>query len=433
VKGHLVMSQKELRRLSVFEQVKAGQKTLKVAADVLGLSYRQCRRSYKRFVAQGEAGLVHGNRGRPSNRRKPEQFKQQVLDRYKHRYKPLDFGPTLAAEKLSAEGLAVHPETLRRWTLAAHLRQKRCRRASHRSWREPKAHFGQLVQMDGSHHRWFGPEQPQACLMTMVDDATGTTLALMDTQETTSLAMRALWAWIERYGIPRALYTDRKNVFITDREPTLEEQLAGEEPKTAFGKACETLGITIITAHSPQAKGRVERKHQVFQDRFLKELALKRITRISTANTLLCNGFVEGLNEKFAKAPRHPQDYHRPLPQGICLQDVFCFEQTRVVQNDWTLRFENQHYQILETNHVLPRPKEKVLVRIRLDETLHLLYRGQELEYIKLTAQQLSQRQGERPPPQPPSAPPKETDRRRPADHHPWRRGYPLMTPENRK
>jgi len=436
MEGHLLMSEKERRRKSAFDRVKTGGLSQKAAAMVLGLSYRQCRRSYKRYRKEGDQGLMHRSRGRPSNRAKPAAFKRKVLKRYKQRYAPLDMGPTLAAEKLAEEGLEVHPETLRRWTLEEGLRRKRCKRATHRSRRERKGHFGELVQMDGSHHCWFGPERPQTCVMDMVDDATGITLALMDEEETTELAMRLLWAWIKRYGVPRALYTDKKNVFVTDREPTLEEQLAGQEPKTAFGKACEKLGIDIIPAHSPQAKGRVERKHGVFQDRFLKELALRGITRIPTANTLLLNGFVEGLNDKFALEPVHREDYHLPLPKDIRLEDVFCFEYSRVVQNDWTIRFENRHYQVLEANRPLPRPKNKVLVRVRLDGRLHLLYQGHALAYQTLSQPELRRRHGitpQAPEPQDIALVPKAPARHRPPDNHPWRQGCTLMRAETRK
>src|SRR5690606_23484094 len=163
----------------------------------------------------------------------------------------------------------------------------------HRERRERRARFGELVQVDGSHHRWFGPDGRQCCLMNLVDDATGCTYSLMFEEETTEAAMQVLWGWITRYGIPQALYVDRKSVYITDREPTVEEQLAGQEPLTAFGHACAKLGIQLITAYSPQAKGRVERNHAVYQDRLVKELRLQGLTTIAEANTLLTCGFVD--------------------------------------------------------------------------------------------------------------------------------------------
>jgi len=215
-----------------------------------------------------------------------------------------------AGRRTGRSGRVLDHETLRRWLLGAGLWQKRRKRSKHRARRERKAHFGELVQLDGSHHRWFGPERAESCVMDMVDDATGLTMALMAEQETTEAAMRLLWQWVERYGVPQALYVDRKTVFITDREPTLEEQLAGQAPMTAFGNACAKLGIVLIPANSPQAKGRVERRHGVLQDRLVKELALRGITRIPTANRLLANGFIDGLNAKFA----------RPSVGSVCLR-----------------------------------------------------------------------------------------------------------------
>ncbi len=231
--------------------------------------------------------------------------------------------------------------------------------------------------------------------MNMVDDATGATLGLMDHQETTEAAMRQLWRWIERFGIPVALYTDKKNVYLTDREPTIEEQLAGKEPRTAFGTACEKLGIEIIAAHSPQAKGRVERSNGTYQDRLVKELSLRGISTCATADKLLNNGFSEELNAKFAVAPLEEEDYHRPVPKGLELEDVFCFEEHRVLQNDWTIRHENRYYQILKDNTPLPKPKDKILVRTRLDATVHLLYRDKPLAFRPISVKQLQQQRSQ--------------------------------------
>jgi len=227
--------------------------SLSDAARRLKISYRQCLRSYRTYREDGAKGLIHRSRGRPSNRAKPEEFRREAIKRYDEKYE--DFGPTFVAEKLAEEGLVLDHETLRRWLLAEDKWKKKRKHRKHRSRRERKAYFGELVQLDGSHHCWFGPEHPGSCLMNMVDDATGTTLSSMADEETTEAAMGTLWLWIERYGVPSALYTDKKNVFVTDREPTIEEQLAGMEPRrcVAFGKACEKLEIEIITANSPRA------------------------------------------------------------------------------------------------------------------------------------------------------------------------------------
>lgn len=415
MEGHLVMSAKERRRKVEFESVREGRLSIKEAAGRLDLSYRHCRRAYKRFREEGDVGLVHRRRGQRSNRAKPEAFKEAVLLRYRERYE--GFGPVLAREKLAEDGYELARETLRGWLIEANLRQAVRKRSGHRKRRERKAHLGELVQMDGSHHQWFGEAEPQSCLMDLVDDATSKGIALMGEQETTELAMKTLWQWCEHYGIPQALYVDKKNVFVTDREPTIEEQLAGEEALTEFGKACKKLGIEIITANSPQAKGRVERKHAVFQDRFVKELGLQGITTIKEANELLQNGFVDALNHKFARSPLSETDFHRPVEAGCDLREIFCFEKIRVVANDWTVRCENRFYQILKQNNPLPRPRQKVTVRRLLDGTIQLLYRDKKLKFKEIAQPATPPRYTEPAKPRPGA----QKKKYKPAPDHPWR------------
>jgi hypothetical protein len=424
------MSRKELERKTVLELVEAKRLTLVEASARLHLSYRQTLRVFSRFVAQGDAGLVHRRRGQVSNRAYPAAFRNKVLRRYRERYKVHDLGPTLAAEKLAAEGLVVDHETLRRWLLEEGDWKKRRKRKLHRLRRARRTRFGELVQMDGSHHKWFGPEHGAACLMNMVDDATGTTLALMEHQETTSAAMRLLWRWIERYGIPLALYTDKKNVYVTNRDASFEEQLAGEGPRTAFGRACEKLGIEIITAHSPQAKGRVERFNGTYQDRLVKELALRRITTIKRADQLLEEEFCGILNGKFAQPPLEQEDCHRPLPKALDLDNVFCFEEHRTLQNDWCIRYENRYYQVLKDNTPLPKPKDKILVRTHLGGHSQLLYKDKPLAFRPISLRELHRqhsRQEKRPAP---CVPPKAPSTKKPAQNHPWRQGCSLMRNE---
>lgn len=388
MEGHLLMSRKELTRKTILELVSSNRITLQEASSRLCLSYRQTLRVYRRFRSEGDAGLVHRRRGVVSNRSYSASFREQVLCAYRQRFKAHDLGPTLAAEKLAELGLFVDHETLRRWLLLSGDWKKRRKRRSHRSRRERRFHFGELVQMDGSHHDWFGAAHGKCCLMNMVDDATGRTMGLLDHQETTEAAMNLLRQWIERYGIPHALYTDRKNVYITDREPTLEEQLAGEEPLTAFGKACNKLGIEIITAHSPQAKGRVERSNGTYQDRFVKELALRGVTTLALANEVLSNGFTDGLNARFAIEPAQAEDYHRPLPGGLDMDSIFCHETHRTLSNDWTLRHNNLFYQILNCNKPLPKPKDRVLVRTHLDGRIQLIFHDKILAFTFISPEQ---------------------------------------------
>lgn len=423
---HLRMSREELERKRVMEQALEGRISLRMAAQWLGVSYRQAVRIRQRFRAEGAKGLVHRSRGRPSNRQKSEHFKRKVLKRFEQRYRAFELGPTLLAEKLAQDGLAVDHETLRRWLIEQGYWTKRRKRAQHRARRERKHHFGELVQMDGSHHLWFGPERARTCVMQMVDDATGVSLSLMAEQETTEAAMRLLWMWCERFGVPQALYTDRKSVFVTDREPTLEEQLADQTPLTVFGKACKKLGIAIIPANSPQAKGRVERKHAVLQDRLVAELALGGVKTIAGANALLQKGFMDHLNQKFSQAPLDPQDAHRPLPTHIDLADVFCFEEERTLSNDWTVRSQNRYYQITRDNAPLPKPKDKILLRRRLDGQLLLFYKGRSLRYQALTPAQYQRHQ--------PQPKPERQERPAPTGKgSPWRQNCTLMFSDTRR
>jgi hypothetical protein len=385
--GTLLMSRKDCRKVQVLSRVKEGLITVGRAAELMGLSYRQAKRLWKRYRDGGEKAVIHRGRGAASNNHLDPELKEKALNRYREAYQ--GFGPTLAVEKLSEEDrlAPISRETLRLWLLEAGLWQRHRRRRPYRKRREPKHHFGELVQLDGSHHRWFGEEHNSFCLMNMVDDATGTTLAIMSEQESSEAAMRILWAWIERYGIPVALYCDLKNIYLIDAEPTVEEQLEGKLPKSAFGLACEKLGIQIISAHSPQAKGRVERNHGVYQDRFVKELRLRGAKSIAEANMILSGGFVEKLNKKFARQPMENEDLHVRLTAHQDLRDIFCFEQTRSVSQDWVVRNDNHYYQLSRGKESLPRAGSKVTVRVWLDESVHILHRGRRIPFKEFEPQ----------------------------------------------
>ena len=374
------MSRKERDWLRVLERVKKKEITLRQASQIMNGSYRQCLRRYKRYKKEGDKGLVHQGRGRRSNRAKDPETRKAMIERYQERY--ADFGPTLAAEKLEKDGYQVDHETLRRWLIKQRLWKKRRKRSPHRSWRERRGHFGELVQMDGSHHNWFEDRGDVCCLMNMVDDATGKTLSLFDEQETTAAAMMLLWKWIDKYGIPAALYTDRKNVYVPDQKTSAKAELSGQEALTQFGRACKSLGIRIIEAHSPQAKGRVERSNGTYQDRLVKELRLEEISDIASANKLLGESFVEELNEKFAVDSREKADFHRSA-KGRDLRSIFCVEEERALTDDWIVRYDNGYYQMARQSERPPTSK-KAMVRRYLNGELHFNYRGKDLEYREL-------------------------------------------------
>ncbi|MCX6354111.1 MAG: ISNCY family transposase [Candidatus Aureabacteria bacterium] len=380
--GMLEMSEKERERLRVMDSVKGLRIRLKKAAELIGVSYRQSKRIYRRYREEGDKGLVHRSRGRVSNRRKDPIMREKVLERYRERYE--GFGPTLASEKLEKEGYKVHDETLRLWLLEEGLWVKKRKRGKHRSWRERKEHRGEMVQMDGSMEDWFEGRGEEAVLMDMVDDATGEGTAEFHEGETTRAAMLTLWGYIDENGIPVSLYVDRDTIYVSDRQATVGEDLKGEKPLTQFGSAVKKLGIKIILALSPQAKGRVERRHGVLQDRLIKEMRLEEISTRKEGNAFLKGGFLKEMNRRFSVEPKSDVDFHRPIPEGLDLRTVFCFEEERVVDNDWTIRWKNRIFQIMKGNRVLPPARKKVTVQELLEGRVHIVYRGEEVAYEEI-------------------------------------------------
>src|SRR6267378_7320096 len=316
--GRIGMSQKELRRVEVLARVKRRDLKVVDAASLVNVSYRQAKRLWKRYREEGAAGLQHRSAGRSSNRACDQKFRQQVLRRVRDKYGGAvgeRFGPTLAAEHLESEdGLKIHPETLRRWMLTEGLWSRERKRRRHLLRRERKEHFGELVQMDGSFHPWLEERGPEGCLIDMVDDSTNTTWAQLGEQETIWAVADALRSWIARYGVPLALYVDWKNLY--KRPATPGERLRGEEPITQFGRMCAKLGIEVIAANSPQAKGRVERMHGTHQDRLVKKLRRKQITSHAQANVYLEREYLPEHNQRFARAAAKTEDYHRGAPRA---------------------------------------------------------------------------------------------------------------------
>jgi transposase len=415
-----MLSDKERRRLIACERVAAEELSVTEAAGLLGISVRQMRRSLARHGAEGDAGLVHGLRGRASNRGAESSRKARVLARYAERYE--GFGPTLAAEKLASEGLEVHRETLRRWLIEQERWKARPRRVRHRSSRPRLPHFGELVQIDGSPHDWFEGRRGRCCLMQMVDDATGVREMLLSEGETTEAAMRLLVAWIERHGVPAALYSDHGGVYVVNRAPTIDEQLEDRRPLSAFGAACERLGIAIITASSPQAKGRVERANGVAQDRLVKELRLAGASTIEQANELIASGWLDEINARFGREPAEPRDFHRPLRRDERLSEIFAVRTERTVAADFTIRLHNRFLQIIKQPG-LPRPKEKVIVAERLDGSLAIEFRGHTLLHRDVTDVHRATR------PSPTETRPPRSTAHAPAADHPWKRSWQEWQP----
>jgi transposase len=405
-------------------RVKAGTLSLRSAATVLAVSYRQAKRLVRRYRAEGAKGLQHQSAGRASNHARPTAERERVLALVREKYSgAMDerFGPTLAAEHLASEdGVAVHHDTLRRWMVAAGLWSRARTRSAHRARRERKAHFGELVQLDGSFHRWYEGRGPRGCLMNLVDDATGRTLARLGAEETIWAAVEVVRRWIDAHGVPLALYTDWKNVYV--REPTAEEQATGIVPLTQFGRMCAAVGIQIIAANSPQAKGRVERNHGTHQDRLVKKLRRLGIADDAAANAFLETTYLPEHNTRFAQAPASAEDFHRRAPSRAALDRAFQLEETRVLSHDWVIRYDTRYLQVARQSPLAPA-RSTVLVRESVTGAIELRYRGRLMRWTEIPA----------PPPKPavttrtrPALPvPAPAPRRGQSADHPWHQAVP--------
>lgn len=382
------MSKRELGRVEVLARVRRRELRVVDAAALIRVSYRQAKRLWKRYREEGAVGLKHRSAGRRSNRAYAERFRQRVLGLVREKYGGgvgERFGPTLAAEHLAAEdGLELDAETLRRWMRAEGLWSRARRRRRHRRRRERKEHFGEMVQIDGSFHRWLEERGPEGCLMDLVDDATNTTLARLGEEETIWAAAGALRAWIERYGVPMKLYVDWKNLY--KRAANTQERLRGEEPITQFGRMCQKLGIEVSAANSPQAKGRVERIHGTHQDRLVKKLRRKKIATQAEANAYLEGEYLPEHNRRFARPAARPEDYHRRAPSAAELDKIFRLETERVISDDWVVRYDSRFFQLEPQSRNYAPARGKVVVGAWPEGRVDIEYRGHAVPWREIPA-----------------------------------------------
>lgn len=414
------MSVRELVRVEALGRVKVGSLALVDAATLMGVSYRQAKRLWRVFTRGGAKALRHRHVGRASNRGTSTKTRQRVLVLIRQKYSgdvTTRFGPTLVAEHLASEdGMVVDHETLRRWMLAAGVWSRQRKRAPYRQRRERKAHFGELVQLDGSFHLWYEARGPRRCLITMVDDATSRSDGRFSDEETIWAAAAVLRGWIEQHGVPLALYTDWKNVYV--RAATAAEQAAGLVPLTQFGRMCAALQIQIIPASSPQAKGRVERNHGTHQDRLVKKLRRLAIAADGPANAFLETSYWPAHNARFPQAPAAAADFHRRCPPARTLDRVFRLEETRTVGQDWVVRYHNRALQLARQSGYAPA-RSTVTVCEWPDGRLAIEYRGRGMSWTELTGPVVSS------PPLPVITPPRPAPRpMKAAADHPWRQGY---------
>jgi len=345
-KDIIVASQRELKRLHIVQKVFEGSLKQTEAAEILSLSIRQMGRIAGRVRQEGPQGVVHRSRGKESNRKLPQEVKDKVLALYRQHYE--GFGPTLAQEKLlERDGISISDETLRGWLIGAELWKKKRKGRRHRQWRPRKDRYGEMIQVDGSHHDWFEGRGPVCVFMGYIDDATGRVYGRLYEYEGTIPAMDSFRRYVRKYGIPISLYMDKHSTYKSMEKPTIEDELNGTEPVSEFGRALKDLGMQLIHAHSPQAKGRVERLFGTLQDRLVKEMRLRGISSIAEANEFL-KGYLPIYNRRFARKAAQADNLHRPIPKGLNLRRILCSKTERTVRNDFTIAHDRKLYQIEE-------------------------------------------------------------------------------------
>jgi len=374
------MSRKENERVKVVRDILAGRRTQTGEAERLKVTTRCIRYWIASFESEGAEGLVHGNRGQASPRRVPQKERDRIVSLIRKNY--ADFGPTFACEKLmELHGIHRDPKTVRSIMIEEKIwisgRAGRKPVAVHRSWRERRSRRGELVQFDGSYHDWFEGRngQTESCLLAAVDDATGELLwARFAEHEGTLPVMGFFTEYARKHGLPASVYLDRFSTY----KMTQDVAVQNPDLKTQLQRAMKTLGVELIFALSPQAKGRVERLFKTLQDRLVKELRIRNISSVEEANRFLERTYVASYTRKYGVEPKDARDAHRPLSkrEQYALPETFCRMETRVLQNDFTVSFETQWFQILKTRGLAIRPKDPVVVRQIPDGSLSFAIRN---------------------------------------------------------
>src|SRR4030065_1556474 len=384
----------------------------KDAAELLLISDRQVRRVIKRVREEGDRGVAHRSRGKPSNRRLLEKTREKVIRLYRQMYN--GFGPTLAAEKLfEIDGIKISDETLRVWLIGSGDWKKARKSRSHRQWRERKHYIGEMVQMDGSRHDWLEGRGEELVLMAYIDDATNRVFARFYDYEGTIPAMESFKHYILKYGIPMSVYLDRHSTYKSTGKPTIEDELANKMPKSQFERALEELGVRVIHAYSPQAKGMIERLFKTLQDRLIKEMRLKGIRTKDEANEFLKH-YLKGHNKRFVFKPAKEGDLHRGIPKDADIDRILCIKTKRTPRNDFTISHDGNLYQITERVN-----GKEVIVEERVDGSMHIICDNRRLKFKEITSRPVRDKVTEpktiQSKPKKVCIPPKE---------HPWRKNH---------
>lgn len=373
----LELDEEDMNRYHVIRSVLEGRSTQAQAGLLLRLSQRQVRRLCRRVEAEGARGVVHRLRGQASN----HQIDPEILERTLCAvHDPLwdGFGPTFARDKLQQlHGVVLGLETLRQLMILTDAWKPAARGARHRAWRPRRPNLGMLVQLDGSDHDWFEGRGPRCVLLVYIDDATSKILyAEFVKVEDTLTLLRSTGQYLKRHGRPLAFYVDRDSIYKINRAAKYESLRPDQEAMTQFTRAMAELGIDVIAANSPQAKGRVERGFDTHQDRLVKELRLRGVSNIPDANRCLWDFYVPEHNARCAVSAAEPADAHRPLLAAHRLEQILSVRIERRLMNDYTLRLNNKFYQVLEHQPVRVNPGDTVDVEQRLDGSTHLRFKG---------------------------------------------------------
>ncbi len=402
----IMLSQKELIRLHIVHKILNKELKHKDASKALSLSERQIRRVVSRVTLEGDKGIVHKSRGKPSNRRISQRLKNKVIECYRAKYS--GFGPTFAAEKLfERDKINVHQETLRKWLIEAGDWKRVRKSRAHRQWRERRHHFGEMVQVDGSHHDWFEQRGPKSVFMGYIDDATGNTFGRFYPYEGTFPAMDSFKRYIKKYGIPISLYLDKHSTYKSTAKPSIDEMLSNTKPLSEFERAMKEFCVKVIHADSPQAKGRVERLFRTLQDRLVKEMRLEKISTIEDANKFLAR-YLPKHNKKFAVKPAKPSDLHREIPKRPNLDRVLCRKTQRVLRNDFTVEYNNKVYQIKDKVN-----GRKIVIEERISGAKIMTYKNKVLKFKEITSKAKKQQK-------PVCNGHKKSQRYVPSAEHPW-------------
>ena len=382
----LRMSAKDFERRDIVQRLLRGDLTIATAALQLRLSARHLKRLKAKARKGGLSALLHGNRGKPSPNRLPEDERKKIVALVSEKY--LDFTPTFAAEKLSeSHGIIHDPKTIQSVLVEANvwIKQTKRKKEQHRSWRERRPAKGDLIQFDGSYEHWFEERGGESCLLAAIDDATGNVVHAMFDYSEGVKPVCAFWEdYLTKNGKPLAIYLDKFSTYRMNL-PTARENA---DTLTQFGRALRELRIEVIHANSPQAKGRVERLFQTLQDRLIKELRLNNISDIETANQFLTKKFIPAFNAKFAVEPRTKANHHRPLIQRESnnLSAILCRQEERTVRNDFTISYANHWYQLTTEQPVNVCKKDTIIVEERRNGTIQMRLRGKYLSYCALPA-----------------------------------------------